>query len=69
MCIPQIILATMIHAFVTSHLDFCNSFFYNLRGSMIDRIQVVQNSGGQFLTRTQHPNSLETPLAPNKIQN
>ena len=37
---PQYMLATLIHAYVTSRLDFCSTLFYNLPGSTMDRIQV-----------------------------
>ena len=55
-------LATLIHAFVTSRLDFCNTLFYNLPGSTIDRIQVVQNSCAKFLTRTKRFDSASEQL-------
>ena len=62
MYIPQYMLATLIHAFVTSRLDFCNTLFYNLPGSTIDRIQVVQNSCAKFLTRTKRFDSASEQL-------
>ena len=62
MYIPQYMLATLIHAFVTSRLDFCNTLFYNLPGSTIDRIQVVQNSCAKFLTRTKRFDSATEQL-------
>ena len=33
----------LVHAFVTSHLDYCNSLFYGLPQSQYDRLQRVLN--------------------------
>ena len=48
--IPQGQLATLVHAFITSRLDFCNSVFYRLPDNLISRIQTVQNSCAKCLT-------------------
>ena len=65
---PQYMLATLIHAFITSRLDFCNTLLYNVPGSKTNRIQVFQNSCAKFLSRTKQFESayeqLKTLLAP-----
>ena len=35
---------TLIHAFVTSHLDYCNSLLYGAPKCQIDRLQKVLNA-------------------------
>ena len=42
--IPMEQLANLIHAFITSQLDFCNSLYYCFPNNMITRIQTVQNA-------------------------
>lgn len=40
---------TVIHAFVTSKLDFCNSLLYGLPKCLIKRLQYVQNSAARLI--------------------
>ncbi len=42
----------IIHAFVSSRLDDCNSLFTCLNKNELARLQVVQNSAARLLTRT-----------------
>ena len=48
--IPKSQFATLIHAFITSRLDFCNSIFYALPKTVISRLQTIQNSCAKCLT-------------------
>ncbi|KAF7656381.1 hypothetical protein LDENG_00042100 [Lucifuga dentata] len=41
----------IIHAFVCSRLDYCNSLFASLSSSSLDRLQMVQNAAVRLLTR------------------
>ena len=34
---------TVVHAFITCNLDFCNSLFYGMPQHLIDRLQRIQN--------------------------
>ena len=43
---------TLVHAFISSQLDFCNAFLYGLPQSVIDRLQYVQNCAARLVTRT-----------------
>uniref|UniRef100_A0A8C6M8E0 Reverse transcriptase domain-containing protein n=1 Tax=Nothobranchius furzeri TaxID=105023 RepID=A0A8C6M8E0_NOTFU len=45
-------LETVIHAFVTCRLDYCNSLYAGLRQAPIARLQAVQNSAARLLTST-----------------
>ena len=39
--------ASLIHAFVTSHLDYCNSLLYGVPKCQIDRLQKVLNAAAR----------------------
>uniref|UniRef100_A0A672G1H3 Reverse transcriptase domain-containing protein n=1 Tax=Salarias fasciatus TaxID=181472 RepID=A0A672G1H3_SALFA len=45
-------LELIIHAFVSSRLDYCNSLFSCLNKKELSRLQLVQNSAARILTRT-----------------
>lgn len=38
-----------VHAFITSHLDYCNSLYGGISKSQITRLQLVQNAAARFL--------------------
>ncbi len=42
----------IIHAFISSRLDYCNSLFTCLSNSTLKRLQVVQNSAAKLLTKS-----------------
>ena len=43
---------TLIHAFVTSRLDYCNGVLFGVPNKYLDRLQYVQNSAARVLTHT-----------------
>lgn len=43
---------SVIHAFVTTRLDYANSLLYGAPSSAIVRLQLVQNAAARFLTGT-----------------
>uniref|UniRef100_A0AAZ1XBQ8 Reverse transcriptase domain-containing protein n=1 Tax=Oreochromis aureus TaxID=47969 RepID=A0AAZ1XBQ8_OREAU len=50
--VPHEDLEKLIHAFVTSRLDYCNSLYYGLPSSLLLRLQTVQNAAAHLLTGT-----------------
>uniref|UniRef100_A0A8C6Q198 Reverse transcriptase domain-containing protein n=1 Tax=Nothobranchius furzeri TaxID=105023 RepID=A0A8C6Q198_NOTFU len=54
-------LETVIHAFVTCRLDYCNSLYAGLRQAPIARLQAIQNSAARLLTSTRRSEHI-TPV-------
>ena len=40
----------MVHAFISSKLDYCNSLYSGLDQSLLHRLQLVQNAAARLLT-------------------
>ncbi|KAL0970199.1 hypothetical protein UPYG_G00238640 [Umbra pygmaea] len=51
----------LIHAFVTTRLDYCNALLTGLPKKYLDKIQLVQNSAARLLTRTKRRDHI-TPV-------
>ena len=52
---------TLIHAFVSTKLDYCNFLLSGLSQNQIQRLQYVQNSAARLLTGTRKYDSI-TPI-------
>ncbi|XP_041638364.1 uncharacterized protein LOC121506616, partial [Cheilinus undulatus] len=50
--LPDSVAETLIHAFITSRLDYCNGVLSGVPSKTLDRLQYVQNSAARVLTRT-----------------
>ena len=50
--LPHKDLETVIHAFITSRLDYCNALYVGLGQRQMRRLQLVQNSAARLLTGT-----------------
>ena len=53
--------AQLIHALITTRLDFCNSILYNLPNNKIERLQRIQNQATRMLKRISRRNHI-TPV-------
>ena len=50
--LTQEALVTVIHAFVTSRIDYCNSLLYGISDYDINGLQRIQNSAARIVTNT-----------------
>ena len=48
--LSQEALVKMAHAFITSRIDYCNSFLYGTSKCSLNRLQRIQNSAARILT-------------------
>ena len=56
-------LEMIIHAFISSRLDYCNNLFTCFNKKELDRLQVVQNSAARLLTQTNNRAHITPVLA------
>ena len=52
----------LVHAFISSKLDSCNSLLCGLPQSLIDRLQAVQNCAARPVTRSRKQDLYITPI-------
>ena len=45
-------LKTLVHAFISSRLDYCNSLLSGITDSLLDKLQSVQNAAARLITGT-----------------
>ena len=57
--IPKFMLETLVHGFITSRVDFCNSLFFMLPNNSLNKLQTVQNTCARFLTGTKQRDSVK----------
>lgn len=56
-------LEVVIHALISSRLDYCNSLYIGLPQSTLSRLQMVQNSAARLLTGTRKRDHISPVLA------
>lgn len=59
--VPQMTAETLVHAFITSRLDYCNALLYGLPAYAIDQLQSVQNAAARVVTRSRKHDHI-TPI-------
>ena len=52
----------IIHAFVSSRLDYCNSLYYGITNRLLQRLQCVQNAAARVLTGTRRRDHISPVL-------
>src|SRR5579872_3597180 len=60
-CLSDTAAEILVHAFVSSRLDYCNCLFLSCTKSVLDRLQKVQNAAARIVLRTKRYDST-TPL-------
>ena len=53
----------VIHAFITTHLDYCNALYVGVNQSSLSRLQLVQNAAARLLTKTRKQEHISPVLA------
>ena len=53
---------TLVHAFVSSWLDYCNSLLYGLPASTLNNLQLIQNHAAQVVTGAQKYDQITSVL-------
>ena len=48
--LPQEVTGKLLHAFITSHIDYCNSLLYGLPKSQLAKIQRVLNASARLVS-------------------
>ena len=61
--LPPKQLEILIHAFISSRLDYCNALYVGLDQSSVRRLQLVQNSAARLLTGTKKRDHITPVLA------
>jgi hypothetical protein len=61
--IPGHHLSTLVHAFVTSRLDFCNSLYFGLPLKQLEKLQSILTAAAKFITGAKKHDSTSTALA------
>ncbi len=52
----------LVHAFMTSRLDYCNALLGACPASSINKLQIVQNAAARVLTRSRKYDHITTPI-------
>ena len=60
-CLSDASSKILVHAFVSSRLDYCNSLFLACPKSVLDRLQRIQNAAARLILRTKRYDSA-TPM-------
>ncbi len=61
--LPRKEFESVIHAFISSRLDYCNTLYVGLDQSSLQRLQLVQNAAARLLTGTKKYEHITPVLA------
>jgi len=53
---------TLVHAFISRRLDYCNSLLYGVSDSLLAKLQTVQNAAARVITGTRRKFNHITPV-------
>ena len=53
----------VIHAFITTRLDYCNALYFGVSQSCLHRLQLIQNAAARLLTGTRRFDHISPVLA------
>ena len=53
--------ARLVHAFISSRLDYCNTLYAGLTKQMLNKLKLIQNAAARIVTRTSKCNHI-TPV-------
>ena len=63
-CINQKTAEILVHALITSKLDYCNSVLFGISEKLLRRLQLVQNSAARIVTKSNKRDHI-TPILKN----
>ena len=52
---------TLVHAFISSRLDYCNSLLYGIADGLLKKLQSIQNAAARLITGTRRRDHI-TPV-------
>ena len=52
---------TLVHAFISSRLDYCNSLLYGVNDGLLKKLQAVQNASARVTTETRKFDHIAAP--------
>ncbi len=59
----------LIHAFMTSRLDYCNALLGGCSACLINKLQMVQNAAARVLTRTRKYDHISPVMSTGSLLN
>jgi len=61
--LPEKAVKTLVRAFISCCLDYCNALLYGISDSVFRRLQSIQNAAACFLTGEAISATVTTPVA------
>lgn len=64
---PDSVAETLMHAFITSRLDYCNGILHGVTNKALNWLQQVQNSAARVFTHSRLKQTSNTHNAPHQV--